>query len=88
MTIKHDKEWKKFAMDWHLNLKRVSGLSFIEYEHASTRTAWAAWERRSELAASAEESRAMYNAGLQHASEAVYRTHGEEAAKIIQGMKI
>lgn len=86
--IRHDKEWKKFAREWHLNLKRVPGISFIEYEYASTRTAYAAWERRSELAASAEESRAMYNAGLQHASEAVYLLHGEESAKLIQRMKL
>lgn len=86
--IRHDKEWKKFAQEWHLNLKRVPGISFIEYEYASTRTAYAAWERRSELAASAEESRAMYNAALQHASEAVYLMHGEESAKLIQRMKV
>lgn len=85
---RHDREWKKFAHQWHLNLKRVPGLSFVEYEYAATRTAYAAWERRSELAASATESRAMYNAGLQHASELVHKLHGEATALAIQELKV
>jgi len=85
---RHDREWKAFAHEWHLNLRRVPGISFIEYEYASTRTAYAAWERRSELAASAAESRAMYNAGLQHASELIYKLHGEATAKAIQELKV
>ncbi len=88
MIIRHDREWRKFAHEWHLNLKRIPGLSFIEYEYAITRTAWAAWDRRSELAASAAEARAMYNAGLQHASEVIYQIHGKESAKAIQKLKI
>lgn len=86
--IRHDKEWKVFAHGQHLNLKRVANLSFVEYEYASTRTAYAAWERRSELASSAEESKAAFNAGLQRASELVYKLHGEAAARAVQGLKI
>lgn len=87
MTQHHETEWRQFAHEQHLNLKRVPGISCIEYEYASTRACRAAWDRRSELEASAEGPKAYYNAALQHASELVYRLHGEAAAKAIQGLR-
>jgi hypothetical protein len=87
MTQYHDKEWKRFANVQHLNLKSVPGISVIEYEYASTRTAKAAWDRRSELEASAEGPKAYYNAAIQHASELIYKLHGEAAAKAIQELR-
>ena len=87
MTQYHEKEWRLFAYDQHLNLKRVPGISSIEYVHAPTRLARAAWDRRSELEASAEGPKAYYNAAIQHASELVYRAHGQAAAKAIQELK-
>jgi hypothetical protein len=87
MTQHHEPEWRRFAHEQHLNLKRVAGISFIEYEYASTRLAKAAWDKRSELESSAEGPKAYYNAAIQHASELVYKLHGEEAAKAIQELK-
>lgn len=84
----HRIEWRRFACDQHLNLKRVAGISFVEYEYASTRLARAAWERRSEIAATEAESIAAFNAGLQRASELMYSVYGENAAKAIQGLRI
>jgi hypothetical protein len=87
MTQHHEPEWRRFAHEQHLNLKRVPNISFIEYEHASTRAVRAAWDKRSELEASAEGPKAYYNAALQHASELVYKLHGEAAAKAIQELR-
>lgn len=87
MTQYHEPEWKRFANRWKLNLKRVPGISFIEYEHAMTRTAKAAWDERSKLEASAEGPKAYYNAGIQHASELAFELHGEDTAKKIQELK-
>lgn len=68
-------------------MKKVPGISFVEYEYAATRTARAAWDERSILEASADGSKAYYNAALQHASEVIYELYGEEAAKAIQGLR-
>lgn len=87
MTQYHDKAWKQFAAEWHLNLKRVSGISSVEYEYAATRTAKAAWDRRSEIEAGAEGAKAYYNAGIQHASEVAHRLHGAETARAIQELR-
>jgi len=87
LTQYHDPEWRRFAHEWKLNLKRVSGISHIEYEYASTRACRAAWDRRSELEASAEGPKAYYNAALQHASELVYKLHGEAAARAVQELR-
>ncbi len=86
MTQKHEREWKRFANDQKLNMKRVPGISFIEYEYASTRLARAAWDRRSEVEIS-DGARVYYNVGIQHASEIVFKLHGEAAAKAIQALK-
>jgi hypothetical protein len=87
VTQHHETEWKRFAHRWKLNLKRVQGISCIEYEHASTRACRAAWDRRSELEASAEGPKAYYNAALQHAAELAFELHGEATAKVIQGLR-
>lgn len=86
MTQKHEREWKRFAYEQHLNMKRVPGISFIEYVYASTRLARAAWDRRSEIEVS-DGARAYYNVGIQHASEIIFKLHGEAAAKSIQALK-
>lgn len=87
MTQHHEPEWRQFAHEQHLNLKRVPGISFIEYEYAPTRLARAAWDERSRIEASAEGPKAYYNAALQHASEVAFRLHGELTAKAIQELK-
>lgn len=87
MTQYHEPEWKRFAHRWKLNLKRISGISFVEYEYAATRLVRAAWDRRSEIEASAEGPKAYYNAAIQHASELAFRLHGEAAAKAIQELR-
>ena len=87
MTQYLEKEWKRFANQQHLNMKRIHGISFIEYEHASTRAVKAAWDRRSELEAGAEGAKAYYNAAIQHASELAFQMHGAEAAAAIQELR-
>jgi hypothetical protein len=87
VTQYHDPEWRRFAHEWKLNLKRVAGVSCIEYEYASARACRAAWDERSRIEASAEGPKAYYNAAIQHASELVYRLHGEAAARAVQELK-
>jgi hypothetical protein len=87
VTQHHETEWRRFAHQQKLNLKRVPGISCIEYEYAPTRLARAAWDERSRIEASAEGPKAYYNAAIQHASELVYKLHGEEAAKAIQELR-
>lgn len=83
----HESDWRRFAADIHLNTKRVSGTSRIEYEYSATRTARLAWEERSYLAARGGDFKAGYNAAIQHASEIAYQLHGEAAARAIQNLR-
>lgn len=87
LTQFHHADWKRFANQQHLNLKRVPSISFLEYEYSDTRLARSAWDRRSEIASSSQEATAHYNQGIQDASELLYRLWGELVAKAVQELK-
>lgn len=87
MTQYHERNWRRFANDWKLDLKRVPGISHIEYVHALARVVRAAWDERSRIEASAEGPKAYYNAAIQHASEMAFSLHGADTAQKIQELK-